>query len=127
LRLAQMKEDGRKLVVFGCLAARYRDELLKEIPEIDGIWGVGEETAIIEYCKKNMAIGNSQQKVLKQQEAIGKTPIAPCPSPIASSFAYLKIAEGCDKKCTFCVIPSIRGAFRSVPPELIMAEASEYI
>src|SRR5208283_5014910 len=60
LRLAQMKEDGRKLVVFGCLAARYRNELLKEIPEIDGIWGVGEETKIIEYCKKNMAIGNRQ-------------------------------------------------------------------
>src|SRR5208337_17647 len=75
LRLAQLKEDGRKLVVFGCLAARYRNELLKEIPEIDGIWGVGEETRIIEYCKKNMAIGNSQQKVLKQQEAIGKIPI----------------------------------------------------
>ncbi len=122
LRLAQMKEDGRKLVVFGCLAARYRNELLKEIPEIDGIWGVGEETKIIEYCKKNMAIGY-------RQEAIGKRkiPIAHRPSPIASSYAYLKIAEGCDKKCTFCVIPSIRGAFRSIRPELIMAEASEYI
>ena len=120
LRLAQMKEDGRKLIVFGCLAARYRNELLKEIPEIDGIWGVGEETKIIEYCKKNMARGN-------RHEEICKIPIACRPSPIASSFAYLKIAEGCDKKCTFCVIPSIRGAFRSVRPELIMAEASEYI
>jgi len=120
LRLAQMKEDGRKLVVFGCLAARYRNELLKEIPEIDGIWGVGEETGIIEYCKINMARGGSREGTVKM-------PIAHRPSPIASSFAYLKIAEGCDKKCTFCVIPSIRGAFRSVRPELIMAEASEYI
>jgi ribosomal protein S12 methylthiotransferase len=120
LRLAQMKEDGRKLVVFGCLAARYRNELLKEIPEIDGIWGVGEETKIIEYCKKNVSRGN-------RQKAFRPSPIAHHPSPIASSFAYLKIAEGCDKKCTFCVIPSIRGVFRSVRPELIMAEAGEYI
>ncbi len=120
LRLAQMKEDGRKLVVFGCLAARYRNELLKEIPEIDGIWGVGEETKIIEYCKKNMAGGN-------RQNAYSPSPIAHHQSPGASSFAYLKIAEGCDKKCTFCVIPSIRGAFRSIRPELIMAEAGEYI
>ncbi len=129
LRLAQMKEGGRKLVVFGCLAARYRNELLKEIPEIDGIWGVGAETEIIDYCKKNMAMGDSQQKVLKQQEAIAKRkiPIAHHPSPIASSYAYLKIAEGCDKKCTFCVIPSIRGVFRSVRPGLILAEASDYI
>ncbi len=122
LRLARIKEDGRKLVVFGCLAARYRNELLKEIPEIDSIWGVGEETRIIEYCKKNMAMGD-------RQEAIGKRkiPIAHSPSPIVSSYAYLKIAEGCDKKCTFCVIPSIRGVFRSVRPELIIAEAGEYI
>src|SRR5208283_4049984 len=120
LRLAQMKEDGKKLVVFGCLAARYRNELLKEIPEIDVIWGVGEETRIIEYCKKNMARGNTQ-------EAGGNMPIAHRQSPCASSFAYLKIAEGCDKRCTFCVIPSIRGAFRSIRPELIMAEADAYI
>jgi ribosomal protein S12 methylthiotransferase len=124
LRLAQMKEDGRKLVVFGCLAARYRNELLKEIPEIDGIWGVGEEAAIIEYCKKQRSgvIGHRSEK------DAGSSSITYNPSPITTmSYAYLKIAEGCDKKCTFCVIPSIRGAFRSVRPELIMAEAGEYI
>ncbi|MBF0557204.1 MAG: 30S ribosomal protein S12 methylthiotransferase RimO [Nitrospirae bacterium] len=123
LRLAQMKESGRKLVVFGCLAARYRDELLKEIPEIDGIWGVGEEARIIEYCKKQMP-------EFRSQSSEGKSgPTKSCStSPVASlSHAYLKIAEGCDKKCTFCVIPSIRGAFRSIRPELIIAEAREYI
>ena len=113
LRLASVKGGKKKLLVFGCLAKRYRDDLLKEIPEIDAIWGVGEETQIIEYCKKNMVRGNK--------------PVIHSPSPMASSYAYLKIAEGCDKKCTFCVIPSIRGRFRSIRPELIMAEAKEYI
>ena len=123
LRLAQMKEDGRKLVVFGCLAARYRNELLKEIPEIDVIWGVGEEAQIIEYCKKQRAegIGHRSEKNTVPSITCNPSPITPM------SYAYLKIAEGCDKKCTFCVIPSIRGTFRSVRPELIMAEASEYI
>ncbi len=123
LRLAHMKEAGRKLVVFGCLAARYRNELLKEIPEIDGIWGVGEEARIIEFCK-------GQRSEVRGQRSIKNNglPITYNPSPITPmSYAYLKIAEGCNKKCTFCVIPSIRGAFRSVRPELIMAEAGEYI
>ncbi len=121
LGLAKMKGKRAKLIVFGCLAQRYRDELLKEIPEIDAIFGVGEDSNIIEYCK-DLAIGY-------RREAIGNTkmPIAHCQSPIASSYAYLKIAEGCDKKCTFCVIPSIRGRFRSIPPEQILKEAEEYI
>jgi ribosomal protein S12 methylthiotransferase len=116
LRLARIKGTRKKLVVFGCLAGRYKDDLVKEIPEIDGIWGVGEESAIIEYCKK-MATGNRRKKL----------PMAHGLSPIASSYAYLKIAEGCDKKCTFCVIPSVRGAFRSISPELIIGEAGEHI
>jgi len=121
LRLARMKGKRAKIIVFGCLAQRYRDELLKEIPEIDAIFGVGEDSNIIEYCK-DLAIGY-------RREAIGNTkmPVAHRPSPIASSYAYLKIAEGCDKKCTFCVIPSIRGKFRSIPPEQILREAEEYI
>jgi ribosomal protein S12 methylthiotransferase len=111
----------KKLIVFGCLAKRYRDELMKEIPEMDAIFGVGEDGSIIEYCK-GLATG-------KRQEAIGdiKIPVAHRPSPIASSYSYLKIAEGCDKKCTFCVIPSIRGRFRSIPPERILKEAEEHI
>ncbi|HKN18949.1 MAG TPA: MiaB/RimO family radical SAM methylthiotransferase, partial [Dissulfurispiraceae bacterium] len=127
LRLAQMKEDGRKLVVFGCLAARYRKELLKEIPEIDGIWGVGEETKIIEYCKDimNRRAGESVNRRIGEKSPLHR--LSGSPIHDVGSYAYLKIAEGCDKKCTYCVIPSIRGVFRSIRPELIMAEASEYI
>ncbi|HEX8948177.1 MAG TPA: MiaB/RimO family radical SAM methylthiotransferase, partial [Dissulfurispiraceae bacterium] len=124
LELAKLKSRTRKkLLVFGCLAARYRDELLKEIPEIDALWGVGEDEKIIEYCKGlRDAEGKGQKAKGKEKEAV-----APCPAPCASSYAYLKIAEGCDKKCTFCVIPSIRGKFRSNPAKGILEEAKEYI
>jgi len=121
LDLAKLKKGGKKLVVFGCLAKRYKNELMKDIPEIDAIFGVGEEDRIIEYCKHS-AFGNMQ----KAKRDI-KMPIAYRPSPIASSYAYLKIAEGCNKKCTFCVIPSIRGKFRSVDSGQILKEAKEYI
>ncbi len=127
LRLAQMKEDCRKLVVFGCLAARYRNELLKEIPEIDGIWGVGEEALIIEYCKEIMDRRNGESVKRRICENSPVHRLSGSPILSQSSYAYLKIAEGCDKKCTFCVIPSIRGVFRSIRPELIIAEAGEYI
>lgn len=121
LRLARIKGKKAKLIVFGCLAKRYKDELLKNIPEVDAIFGVGEDSSIAEYCK-GLAAG-------KRQEAAGdiKIPVSYRPSPAASSYAYLKIAEGCDKKCTFCIIPSIRGRFRSIPHEIILKEAEEYI
>ncbi len=121
LNLAKLKKGGKKLIVFGCLAKRYKDEIIKEIPEIDAIFGVGEDDRIIEHCKHS-AFGNMQ----KAKRDI-KMPIAYRPSPIASSYAYLKIAEGCNKKCTFCVIPSIRGKFRSVNSEQILKEAEEHI
>jgi ribosomal protein S12 methylthiotransferase len=141
LKLAKIKngqgsrvKGQKKLVVFGCLAKRYRDELMKEIPEIDAIFGVGEDSSIIEYCKhlakdkrqkakevnssSFMIHGNDERSTINYEQII---------SPIASSYAYLKIAEGCDKKCTFCVIPSIRGIFKSIPPERILKEAEEHI
>ncbi len=127
LELSRLKSssgrDVKKLLVFGCLAQRYMDELLKEIPEIDGIWGVGEERAIIEYCmnlQKQPAVRN-QKSEIRVQKPKGRR------SEAASSFAYLKIAEGCDKKCTFCVIPSIRGKFRSITRESILEEAHAYV
>lgn len=114
LRLAKLKENGKRLVVFGCLAKRYKDDLIKNIPEIDAVFGVEQDSNIIAYCKEIAA-----QRIES---------IPPLRSSIApSSYAYLKIAEGCDKKCTFCVIPSIRGRFRSIPPEQILKEAEEHI
>ena len=124
LKLSGSKKRGRgpkKLLVFGCLAQRYRDELLKEIPEIDGIWGVGQDKEIIECCKQiSETVGARRQAHLMPE--VGAQRAVPL-----QSFAYLKIAEGCDKKCTFCVIPSIRGKFRSITPKDILDEARAYV
>lgn len=109
-------KGSKKLVVFGCLAERYKDELLKEIPEIDGIWGVGEEERILEYCrslKGNGDFDSSSSKLLNLQTSF--------------SYVYLKIAEGCDRRCTFCVIPSLRGRFKSIHPDELLKEAEEHI
>ncbi len=124
LRLSVLKTNSKKLIVFGCLAKRYKDELIKDIPEIDAIFGVGEDCSIIEYCKKLMKRRNGETERQRDENS----PIHPfTDSPIHQSYAYLKIAEGCNKKCTFCVIPSIRGRFRSIPPEIILKEAEEHI
>jgi len=117
--LSGSKDWGfKKLLVMGCLAKRYKDELLKEIPEIDALWGVGEDEQIIEYCK---GLRNSSHFMEnhKKNDTV--------PQSSAPSFAYLKIAEGCDKKCTFCVIPSIRGKFQSISSESILKEAEGFI
>lgn len=106
---------GKKLIVFGCLAQRYEHELRTEIPEIDAIWGVAQEEAIFEYCKSL----NIDNLIRSNTNSEGFDKI--------SSFAYLKIAEGCDKRCSFCVIPSIRGKFRSISPNNILKEAESLI
>lgn len=128
LALAKMKTDfifeckdssAKKLVVVGCLSERYGDELVKEIPEIDALWGVGQSCEIISYCKNLPRIQKtSQVNHFLNQEYSSKT---------AQSFKYIKIAEGCDKRCTFCVIPSIRGRFKSIQRDIILKEAQGFI
>lgn len=144
LRLSQEKKgqqgEERKLLVFGCLSQRYREELLKEIPEIDGLWGVGEERKIVDYCRRaDLRKRGSAEEKIRAEARKGRSTEAgrrrgghsdlPAPSLPGSraSYAYLKIAEGCDKRCTFCVIPSIRGRFRSIPRETVLEEAREYV
>lgn len=120
LRLRQLRSEGRKLVVFGCLAKRYKDELIKEIPDIDAIWGVGEEEKIIEYCSK-MRGSRVRGKGSEEKTETSQLPAVP------SSYAYIKIAEGCDRGCTFCVIPSIRGPYTSHEPEEILKYAEKHV
>lgn len=123
LSLAKKKGHLKKLIVFGCLAQRYRDELKREIPEIDGLWGIAEGKDIIKFCRdltNSQDLGDSHI-MINHQAAV---------KPITSntqSFRYIKIAEGCNKKCTFCVIPSIRGRFQSIPSGSILAEAEVFI
>lgn len=106
---AQFKETGacQQLVVMGCLAERYRAELLDEIPEIDLMIGTGEIRQLA--------------SMLPTTESTHETPDRVLTTP--KHYAYLKIAEGCDNHCTYCVIPSIRGAYKSRPAEEIIKEA----
>jgi len=104
-KLGQVK----RLFVMGCLSQRYREDLQKEIPEVDGFFGVNEQPLLIK------AIGIDLKKELMGERLLS-TP---------KHFAYLKISEGCDRKCSFCAIPLIRGKHVSVPMEELLAEANQ--
>ncbi len=121
LELCQLKKEGRiqKIVVTGCLAERFQEEIMKEIPEVDGVFGIGANAEIAKWIgevlkgKKTTAFPDKLQMPLCGARELS-TP---------SYFAYIKIAEGCDNNCTYCAIPMIRGGFRSRTMESIVEEA----
>jgi ribosomal protein S12 methylthiotransferase len=124
LEIAELKKSGqvKKLLVTGCMAQRYKDDILKEMPEVDGILGTGSygdiAGAIAEVMDKGQRpchIGNIHT-ANQGGERILSTP---------SWYAYLRIAEGCDNHCAYCVIPSLRGRYRSRPMNELLDEASE--
>ena len=124
LEMAQYKTDGRLkvLVVTGCLAQRYQQEILDEIPEVDAVLGTTSYDKIVEAVEEALA-GTGHVEV----EDIDALPLVDTRRLVTTGghFAYLKIAEGCDKHCTYCIIPKIRGDFRSVPMERLVKEAGE--
>ena len=124
LEMAQYKTDGRLkvLVVTGCLAQRYQQEILDEIPEVDAVLGTTSYDKIVEAVEEALA-GKGHVEV----EDIDALPLVDTRRLVTTGghFAYLKIAEGCDKHCTYCIIPQIRGDFRSVPMERLVKEAGE--
>lgn len=122
LRAAGMKDGHKKLIVFGCLAKRFGVELEKEIPEIDLVLGVGEEDRIVDFCEKSVSLPLSPLFAGGACEG-GRASDKFSDTP----YAYLKIAEGCDRGCSYCVIPGIRGAFRSRHPEDILSEAEDLV
>ncbi len=128
LRAAELKKGKKKLVVLGCLAQRFGDDLKKEIPEIDAIWGVGKDDRVVEYCERTTA-GAGTCACPKEGQPQRAAPAGNESSDrfIDTPYAYLKIAEGCDRNCSYCVIPGIRGRFRSRRPDEILAEAEELI
>ena len=124
LEMAQYKTDGglKVLVVTGCLAQRYQQEILDEIPEVDAVLGTTSYDKIVEAVEEALA-GKGHVEV----EDIDALPLVDTRRLVTTGghFAYLKIAEGCDKHCTYCIIPKIRGDFRSVPMERLVKEAGE--
>lgn len=124
LEMAELRKSGavEALIVAGCLAERYREEIQKEIPEVDAILGT---TAIDEVVRvlEETARGDSRNhyKSLEERPLTGVRRIV----TTGGHFAYLKIAEGCDKRCTYCIIPKVRGGYRSVPMEDLLREARE--
>ncbi len=121
LEFCQMKEQGgiRCVVVTGCLAERYRDQLAQEIPEVDVVLGIGKNADIVSAIQT--ALGGSHVTEFGEKTDLsleGKRILANAPY-----FAYLKVAEGCDNRCSYCAIPLIRGGFRSRPMENIVEEA----
>lgn len=122
LEMAEYKKSGscKALIVTGCLAQRYQDEIRTEIPEVDAIIGTNSYDAILKAVDQAL----EHQFFKSMQPLVGLPQIAARRAlTTGGHFAYLKIAEGCNKNCTYCVIPSVRGRYRSVPMEELIAQA----
>ena len=126
LEMAEYKKDGsiKALIVTGCLAQRYKQEIMDEIEEVDAVLGTTSYDKIVEVINE----------ALQGHKSLELTDIDVLPTveskrlvTTGGHFAYLKIAEGCDKHCTYCIIPKIRGNFRSVPIERLIQEAKELV
>ena len=123
LEMAQYKESGKLkgLIAAGCLAERYKEEILKEMPEVDAVIGTASYPKIISVIEE-LEKGNKGSIIADPQDAVPE--ISGRILTTGGHYAYLKIAEGCDKHCTYCIIPKVRGAYRSVPMETLTAEAA---
>ena len=121
LELAALKDAGKlgKLLVAGCLSQRYQDELEQEMPEVDGVLGTGSYTDIVSALEEVTAGGNPRRfGDIDHTEEDGARVVSTPPYT-----AYLKIAEGCDNRCSYCIIPYLRGRYRSRSMESLLAEA----
>lgn len=126
LEMAEYKKNGKlkALIVTGCLAQRYKQEILDEIEEVDAVLGTTSYDKIVEVIEEAL----KGKKSLELQD-IDALPLVDTKRLVTTGghYAYLKIAEGCDKHCTYCIIPKIRGNFRSVPMERLLKEAEELV
>ena len=124
LELAELKKTGqlKALIVAGCLAQRYQEEIQKEIEEVDAIIGTTALEKVVETLDEVLA-GKGENHL----EALDKAPLGGKERVLTTGgyFSYLKIAEGCNKHCTYCIIPKVRGEYRSVPMELLLDEARQ--
>ena len=121
LELAQLKAEGglQKLLVTGCLSQRYRDELMAEMPEVDGVLGTGSYSDIVPALEAVMA--GEHPRLFGDIDHTREDGARVVSTPAYT--AYLKIAEGCDNRCSYCIIPYLRGRYRSRSMESLLDEA----
>ena len=124
LELSELKKEGRLkcLIAAGCLAQRYQEEIRKEIPEVDALVGtmaIEEITSAVEEALAGQ--GGAHYRDLNTPPALWRDRVV----TTGGHYAYLKIAEGCNKRCTYCIIPKVRGDYRSVPMEELAAQAEK--
>ena len=127
LEMARLKEEGacRALIVTGCLAQRYKQEILDEIPEVDAILGTTSYEDVAGIVKQVLEGRGTTH--LTSFHDLGELPDTKAARVVTTGgyYAFLKIAEGCDKRCTYCIIPYLRGPYRSVPMEQLLEEARQ--
>ncbi len=124
LEMAELKKSGaiEGLIVTGCLAQRYREEIQTEIPEVDAILGTAAIDEIVRTIENTCrGVKENHYKSLEERPLTGVDRVV----TTGGHYAYLKIAEGCDKHCTYCIIPKVRGNYRSVPLERLVEEAEK--
>ena len=124
LEMAQLKVEGRlkALIVTGCLSQRFKEDILKEIPEVDAVLGTASYYRIAEVADRILQ-GETGIEIMDDLSVLPQTTSNRILTTGAFS-SYLKIAEGCDKHCTYCIIPSLRGHYRSYPVEYLIRQAS---
>ena len=129
LELAQWKEHGacKQLVAVGCLVQKYADELAVELPEIDILVGTNDYHHIVEIVKAHQAQAEEKQEIVVHQHWTEESKLEKAPRLVTTPehYAYLRISEGCDNNCTYCVIPEMQGPHRSKTIEQIVLEANE--
>ncbi len=124
LEMAELRKDGqiKALLAAGCLAQRYREEIQQEIPEVDAVLGTMAIDQIVQAVEEVLAgKKRNHYRDLSTKPLEGSRRIV----TTGGHFAYLKIAEGCDKHCTYCIIPKVRGNYRSVPMEELLRQTKE--
>ena len=126
LQMAEYRKNGvcKALIVTGCLAQRYKDEIIKEIPEVDAVLGTSSYDNIVDAVKtalegRRYELYSSLDKLIVEEKDRVLT--------TGGYYAYLKIAEGCNKSCSYCIIPKIRGRYRSVPMEELISSAEQLV
>jgi ribosomal protein S12 methylthiotransferase len=124
IEAGKLKETGKLsgLVVCGCMSERYAEDIRRDLPEVDAIVGTNSYDEIVSAIES--AYGKEKLEIVKAQEGLPDDTVGRVTST-GLPYDYLKIAEGCDKRCTYCIIPSLRGNYRSVPMEKVLEEAKQ--